>query len=227
VVAAVAVMAAVSQLRTASRLRRELADARADAARAEDAERRAQNRTNELSRLLDAATAPDRGEPDGDGLWQLLLAYVSRRWAGVVGVTPDGRALRARQPDEQLVEALGREIERLREEVGVDVEMTANAGAGALAAGADAAERVAVLIATLELLGALATTAQRVAVDVGDTLVLTGDGWVDPYGEVVAAHRRADGAGVVLGPLESGDEHVRLVVHHRPSLTAAGRARPA
>ena len=40
-------------------------------------------------------------------------------------------------------------------------------------------------------------------VEVGDALVLTGDGWVDPYRELAAAHERAGAAGVGLGPVET------------------------
>lgn len=253
VVAVAALAAAVSQLRTASRLRSELDaardeaaraaaalaaagaerdaavraadDLRAEGARAADELRQARARSGELSLLLEAATtgAGSGADDDDEGLWQLLLAHVTRRWAAVVGVPPDGRALRAATPDDQFVEALTRETERLREEVGVDVDLTA-AGGGAgprQAPAADGTQRIALLVAALELLGALATTAQRVTVEVGDMLVLTGEGWLDPYREVAAAHQQASQAGVVLGPLEAGDERVRVVLHHRPAVTAA------
>ena len=110
----------------------------AENARAADEVREARARAGELSLLLEAATSRvDVDEDDdGEGLWSLLLAHVTRRWAAVVGVPPDSRALRASTPDDQLVEALGREIERLREEVGVDVEMSVP--------GRDAVERRAV-----------------------------------------------------------------------------------
>jgi len=252
VVAVAALVAAVSQVRTASRLRAELAAARGEAARASgalaavagerdaavqsaralsaenavatDELQQARARSGELSLLLEAATtgAGTGSDADDEGLWRLLLAHATRRWAAVVGVPPDRRALRAATPDDQFVEALARETERLREEVGVDVELTASAqpsGPG----GPGGAERTALLVAALELLGALATTAQRVTVDVGDALVLAADGWLDPYREVAAAYDRAAGAGVVLGPLEAGDEQVRLVVHHRPAVTAGSR----
>jgi len=252
VVALAAVAVAVSQLRAVSRLRGEVGAARDEAARASGALaevsaehdeavqtarsltaenaraahelREARTRSGELSMLLEAATtgAGTRDEASDDGLWSLLLAHVTRRWAAVVGVPPDSRALRAATADDQLVEALARETERLREEVGVDVELTVTAAPGAEATGSSA-ERVALLVAALELLGALASTAERVTVEVGDTLVLTGEGWVDPYRELAAAHGTASAAGVALGAVETGDERVRLVVHHRPSVTAAAR----
>jgi hypothetical protein len=252
VVAVAALVAAVSQFRAAARLHAELDAARREAAqaagalaaviaerdaatqsaralsaenaRAADELREARAQSGELSLLLEAATtgAGTGRDADDEGLWRLLLAHVTRRWAAVVGVPPDRRALRAATPDDQLVEALARETERLREEVGVEVELTA-AAQPAASAGVTGVEGVAVLVAALELLGALATTAQRVTVEVGDTLVLAGDGWLDPYREVAAAHERAAGAGIVLGPVEEGDEQVRIVVHHRPAVTAGAR----
>lgn len=255
VVAVAALVAAVFQLRAASRFRTERDAARREAAqasgalaaviaerdaatqsaralhtenaRAADELQEARARSGELSLLLKAATtgAGTGRDAADEGLWHLLLAHVTRRWAAVVGVPPDRRALRATTPDEQFVEALARETERLREEVGVEVELTATAPPATTAGGAGTTgvEGVAVLVAALELLGALATTAQRVTVDVGDTLVLAGDGWLDPYREVATAYERAAGAGIALGPVEEADEQVRIVVHHRPAVTAGAR----
>jgi hypothetical protein len=256
VVAVAALVVAVSQFRAAARLRAELGAVRREAAqasgalaaviaerdaaahsaralsaenaRAADELREARARSGELSLLLEAATtgAGTGPDPDDEGLWRLLLAHVTRRWAAVVGVPPDRRALRAATPDDQFVEALARETERLREEVGVEVELTAARPATPSAGGVETTgvERVAVLVAALELLGALATTAQRVTVEVGDTVVLAGDGWLDPYREVAAACEWAAGAGIVLGPVAEGDEQVRIVVHHRPAVTAGARS---
>lgn len=195
--------------------------------RANEASRQARRRADELSMLLEATTATGaEGEGEGgdhddtDGLWRLLLANVTRRWAAVVGVPPDGRAILAGPPDAQLHQALAREVERLREEVGVDVELSsADPGTGDAPDG-DVGGRITVLVAALELLGALASTAQRVRVEVADTMVLTGDGWVDPYRELAAAYERSAAAGAVLGPLDADDESVRLVLHHRPDVTA-------
>jgi hypothetical protein len=176
------------------------------------------HRADELSALLDAATAAASDSAEA-GLWDLLLAHVTRRWGAVVGVPPGGRAIVDGATTAQLAQALARETERLREEVGVDVEFSspdgtppANGGVG----GDVLAGRVAVLVAALELLGVLASSSQRVTVDVGDALVLTGDGWADPYGELTQAYDRASAAGVVLDPLDVGDERVRLVVRHGP-----------
>ena len=176
----------------------------------EDAERQ-RERSDELAVLLDAATSVPAGSDDESGLWNLLLAHVTRRWAAVVGVPPDGRSVLGGAPAAQLVQALARETERLREEVGVDVELNAPANGDTLE---ELTGQVAVLVAALELLGVLATSAQRVTVDVGDTLVITGDGWADPYDELASVYERVAAAGVALDPLDVGEERVRLVVRH-------------
>lgn len=178
----------------------------------EDAERQ-RERADELAVLLDAATSVRPGSDDDAGLWDLLLAHVTRRWAAVVGVPPDGRTVLGGAPAAQLTQALARETERLREEVGVDVELNAPATPNGDAV-AEVTGQVAVLVAALELLGVLATSAQRVTVDVGDTLVITGDGWIDPYDELASVYERVTAAGVALDPLDVGEERVRLVVRH-------------
>lgn len=191
-----------------------MAEAEAEAARAM-AEAEVATAEEQAGPADGDADAAGGGGGDGTeaGLWELLLAHVTRRWAAVVGVPPDNRSIVEGEPSEQLAQALARETERLREEVGVDVELT-NPGAAPGGGAGDATARVAVLVAVLELLGVLATSAQRVTVDMGDALVITGDGWVDPYGELAAAYDRVAAAGVALDPLDVGDEQVRLVVHH-------------
>ncbi|HET6954885.1 MAG TPA: hypothetical protein VFI47_31275, partial [Acidimicrobiales bacterium] len=83
---------------------------------------RQRERADELAAQL--AVAPDEGTGD-DGLWHLLLAHIARRWAAVAGVPPEGRGVTPGPPADQLAQALARETERLREEVGVDVELVA------------------------------------------------------------------------------------------------------
>ena len=202
-------------LTTATAARDELRDkvewlTAANARFVEDGDRQ-RERADELAVLLDAATSVSSGGDDETGLWNLLLAHVTRRWAAVVGVPPDGRTVLGGAPADQLTQALARETERLREEVGVDVELNARANGDTPG---ELTGQVAVLVAALELLGVLATSAQRVTVDVGDTLVITGDGWVDPYGELASVYERVTAAGVALDPLDVGDERVRLVVRH-------------
>ncbi len=194
------------------------------------------DRADELAHLLEAVTTgpgaspglqpgddppPDLDAATAAGLWHLLLGHVTRRWAAVVGVPPENRHMIEGDTAGQLAQALAREAERLREEVGVDVEVTATpsaarpphvGGPGSVAA---PTPPVAVLVAAVELLGVLATSAQRVTVDVGDPLVVTGDGWLDPAGELAVVCDRAAAAGVVLEPVEMGHEQVRLVLHPR------------
>jgi len=166
-------------------------------------------RADELAARLDAA-----GE-DGvdDGLWHLLLAHIARRWAAVAGVPPEGRAVSPGPPADQLAQALARETERLREEVGVDVELIASTAvepSGLL--GERPADRLPVLLAAVELLGVLAASSQRVTVDVGESLVLVGEGWLDPSGELEAVRARALAAGVAVGALDVAGERVQVIV---------------
>jgi hypothetical protein len=235
VLALAALVAALVFLKSRNDAQSQLGAARAEAGRLGDSLQAATTERDELRDKVEWLTAAnarfveeaDRqreradelavtaGARDESGLWNLMLAHVTRRWAAVVGVPPDGRSVLGGAPAAQLTQALARETERLREEVGVDVEL--NASAAAEGDGADDVPgRVAVLVAALELLGVLATSAQRVTVDVGDVLVITGDGWVDPYDELSSAYERVAAAGVELDPLETGDERVRLVVRHNP-----------
>jgi hypothetical protein len=177
-----------------------------------------------------AAAAADGHD---DGLWHLLLAHVARRWGAMVGVPPEGRAVVAGPAADQLAEALAREIERLREEVGVDVEMSAVTAGEAVAGregeggegarlGDEAGDRLPALLAALELLGVLAATAQRVSVTFGRELVLRGEGWYDPAGELAVACERAGGAGATLGPLacDTEEEWAEVVVRSRAQAQA-------
>jgi hypothetical protein len=151
---------------------------------------------------------------DDDGLWQLLLAHLTRRWAAMVGVPPEGRTVVAGSGGAQLAEALSREVERLREEVGVDVDLVAASDGPRL--GDDPADRVPVLLAAVELLGVLAASCQEVSVQLGDSLVLVGEGRLDPGDELAAVRDRVAAAGVSVGPLVVGDEddeRVEVAVH--------------
>ncbi|HEX6421732.1 MAG TPA: hypothetical protein VFZ77_24730 [Acidimicrobiales bacterium] len=164
-------------------------------------------RADELAALLDAAVTVDGDRPDGHGagVWQLLLAHVTRRWAAVVGAPPGGRDLVDGGPADQLAQALAREVERLREEVGVDVELT-------LTEAVEPRDGVLLLLSAIELLGALAASAQRVSVGLAGRLVLEGDGWSDVAGELAAARDRVVAAGARIQAVDAGPERVRLEV---------------
>ena len=180
-----------------------------------DADRQ-RDRADELATRLDAATAGTGAE----GLWQLLLAHLTRRWAAMVGVPPEGRTVSSGPGGAQLAEALSREVERLREEVGVDVDLVATAGGPRL--GDDPADRVPVLLAAVEMLGVLAASCQQVTVELGETLVLVGEGRLDPGDELAAVRDRVAAAGVGVGPLQvdAEDERVEVAVH--PAAVSSG-----
>lgn len=67
----------------------------------------------------------DNAGREPDGCWALLLADIERRWAAVVGAPTEARGVHLGAVADQLSEALGRETDRLREEVGVDISLTA------------------------------------------------------------------------------------------------------
>jgi hypothetical protein len=190
---------------------------------ADDLERQ-RERSEELAVLLEAATtgggaatgpgaeAVVTGDGDdaggstgGDGVWRLLLAHITRRWAAVVGVPPAHRHLAEGPLAAQITQALTRQAERLREEVGVDVELTVTAPI-------EPALRMPFLLAAVELMEALAASAERITVEVDGRLVLVGDGWVDVAGEVAAACDRAVNAGARVDVLEPRPEQVRLEI---------------
>jgi len=180
-----------------------------------DADRQ-RDRADELATRLDAATAGTGAE----GLWQLLLAHLTRRWAAMVGVPPEGRTVTSGPGGAQLAEALSREVERLREEVGVDVDLVATAGGPRL--GDDPADQVPVLLAAVELLGVLAASCQQVTVELGETLVLVGEGRLDPGDELAAVRDRVAAAGVAVGPLQVDAENERVEVAVHPAAVSSG-----
>jgi hypothetical protein len=205
-------LAAVGAERDDLRARAERHEQEAARLRSEAGDLRKQ--IEDLTMLLEATTAGRDGTDEREiaGLWQLLRAHVTRRWAAVVGVPPDGRTLVDGGPADQFVEALARETERLREEVGVEVDLAVPPAGPEGLGEAGGTRLVAMLVAALELLGVLATSAQRVTVEVGDKLVITGDGWSDPHGELEVAHGRVAAAGVGVAPLDVDGERVRLVL---------------
>jgi hypothetical protein len=194
-----------------------------------DADRQSE-RADDLAAQLEAArAAAGRGEGDDEGLWLLLLAHVARRWGSVVGVPPPGRSVVDGPASAQLAEALTREVERLREEVGVDVDLvhvdptegSATGAGGNL--GDDPADRVPVLLAAVELLGVLAASCQQVTVEVGDTVTLVGEGRLDAGDELAAVRDRAAAAGVAVGPVVADDVADRVeVALHPAARTMAG-----
>lgn len=147
------------------------------------------------------AAVPDPGvastslaRPEQDGCWALLLADMTRRWAAVVGAPPQLRQVHLGAVPDQLTEALTREIDRLREEVGVDISFQADTPI-------EPADPIVFLLAAAHLLGELAAGCQKVTVELDGKLVLAGDEWIGPLEDLEVARERALAAGAVIDPL--------------------------
>ncbi|HYZ97432.1 MAG TPA: hypothetical protein VE575_01705, partial [Acidimicrobiales bacterium] len=200
-----------------------LTQARERAGAAERAATDAAGRADEYRALLDSvggATEAD-GEPVPAGhargtgapgaTWRILLATLERRWAAAVGVPPDDRGMQASTVPDQLVEALGRESERLREEVGVDVEVRT-------AGPVEAADPVTLLLAATDLLGVLAAVCDRVTLELDGGLLLVGQGWSGPTDEVEVARVRAVTAGLPADEIVVDADRITVTLH--PGVTA-------
>jgi hypothetical protein len=200
---------------------RAVAEADRQRERADDLERQQREAAEHATATGAADAGTAGGDADDDGVWLLLLANIARRWGAVVGVPPAGRAVTTESAADQLREAVARETERLREEVGVDVEVVVaavDADAGPRL-GDNPADRVPALLAAVELLGVLATSAQQVTVTIGQELVLVGDGWLDD-GELAAVRDRAAAAGAMVGPVLVDGERAEVVVRASDDATA-------
>jgi hypothetical protein len=141
-----------------------------------------------------------------EGAWTLLLGNLERRWVAAVGVPPDQRGLRGATVTEQLVESLEREIERVREEVGVDVGFT-------IAEAPEPEQPVVYLLAALDLLGAVVFTCERVRIDLDTDLVLVGETFTELGDEIEAARKRALTAGASVDEIDLQADQVRVVLH--------------
>ena len=208
------------------RLEGDLARARADHAAAVEALTQQRDRLSSAERATaEAAVRATEyqallGSVDGSATatdvpgatWAILLAILARRWAGVVGATPDDRGVRSGTVAEQLEEALGREAERLREEVGVDVEV--------VPAVRWSRDPVTFLLAATDVLGVLAAVCERVTIELDGGVMLTGEGWWGPTDELDLARRRAVASGVAADDLAVDDEDESVTVTLRPRATA-------
>ena len=130
---------------------------------------------------------------------------MQRRWANTVGVQPADRAMKATEVAGQLAEALDREVERVREEVGVDVSIVVSGGLAT-------PQPVVFLLAATDLLGAMVSTFERVAIEVDDGLVMVGEVWSELGDDVEVSRQRAVDAGLVVDPVEVDEERVRVTV---------------
>ena len=202
-----------------------LARERDRAAAAEQATADAAGRTNEYRALLDSIGPPvaaPGGSSSSDSsdsapgvpgaTWPILLATLARRWAAAVGAPPEARGVRTGTVSEQLVEALGRESERLREEVGVDVEVHAGGSV-------EPTDPVTFLLAATDVLGVLAAVCERVVMHLDDGLVLTGEGWSGPADELELARARAAASGMTADTLSVDGESVTVTLRPRAPAT--------
>lgn len=163
----------------------------------EERERReqAEGEAKELrTQVADDEAADGATHPELDGSWALLLADVTRRWAAVVGAPPELRRVHLGAVPDQLTEALTREIDRLREEVGVDISFQAGTPV-------EPSDPIVFLLAAAHLLGELAASCQRVTVELDGRLVLAGDEWIGPVEDLEVARERAQAAGAVIDPV--------------------------
>jgi len=154
----------------------------------------------------EAATRTQALAEGGPGpSWPLVLADMQRRWANTVGVQPADRAMKATDVPGQLAEALDREVERVREEVGVDVSIV-------LSGGIATSQPVVYLLAATDLLGAMVSTFERVALEVDDGLVMVGEVWSELGDDLEVARQRAVDAGLAVDPVEVDEERVRVTL---------------
>ena len=155
-----------------------------------------------------APTPPADGEGQGDDAgWRLLLARVERQWAGLVNAGPEERGVTEGSRGEQLAQAVQRELERLREEVGVETAMVVDGPV-------DARHALTTLLALGEAAAMLAARSERVTIELADQVVVTGQEWTGDDD----ARRRLDelvataAAGGRSGAVEPGDGAVRVVL---------------
>ncbi|HEY8544726.1 MAG TPA: hypothetical protein VIL36_06750 [Acidimicrobiales bacterium] len=179
----------------------ELADARkaVEAARSEAAAAQAAE-----AEAREAARKALEGQNDDPGAsWPLVLADMTRRWANTVGIQPGDRAMKSTEVHEQLAEALDREVERVREEVGVDVSVTVN---GRL----ETKQPVVFLLAATDLLGAMVSTCERVSLHIEDGLLITGQVFMELGDDIEVSRQRAVDAGLTVDEVEVEDDEVRV-----------------
>lgn len=161
-----------------------------------EAQRRGRRATEaELTAARDSLAANQQARREADGCWALLLADVERRWAAGVGASSDSRGVLLAGMPEQLNEALIREVERLREEVGVDI--TVDVGETI-----EPDDAVVFLLAATHVMGILAAGCQQVRVALDGALEISGDDWSGSMDELESARDRALAAGAQIGALE-------------------------
>jgi hypothetical protein len=105
-----------------------------------------------------------------DAGWRLLLARIERQWADVVNAGADERGIVDGSAGAQLAEAVQRDLERLREEVGVE---TTTRALGPV----EYRDPLTILLAVGEAVALLAYHSEHVQVDLRDDAVVVGQDW--------------------------------------------------
>jgi hypothetical protein len=152
----------------------------------------AKNERDEAIAAL-AAVPPPPPPPPPSPAWDLLLTRIERQWAESVGAQPDERGVVDGDPPAQLVQAVQRDLERLREEVGVVIEVVGG--------GAEQDDGPATLLSIGEVAAVLAAHAEFVQVELGAHVVVVAEGWdgddaaLERFGDV---HRSGDQVRVTL-----------------------------
>jgi hypothetical protein len=145
------------------------------------------------------------GQNNNEACWRLLLSRVERQWAVAVGARPEERGVARASRGDQLAEAVRRELERLREEVGISaevvVEVTGDVGD---------IDTVAGLLAVGEALTAVAPVSERVFVELGPQLAVTGEDCAANPQQIEQLVAMVADAGLA-STLEMGDGRVRIV----------------
>ena len=157
----------------------------------------------EAAREAARLKASAEGEPGPS--WALVLADMERRWANTVGVPPGARAMKASEVAGQVAEALEREVERVREEVGVDVSLT-------ITGDLSTPQPVVFLLAATDMLGAMVSTCERVSLEIEGGLVMVGEMWSELGDDIEVSRQRAVDAGLVVDPVEVADERVQVTL---------------
>jgi hypothetical protein len=118
---------------------------------------------------LEACIAELRATFTGVAGWDLLLARVERQWADVVNAGADERGVIDAPHRDQLTEAVRRDLERLREEIGVNATLAASPPVDG--------DPLTTLLAVGEAAALLAYHSEHVIVDLGDPAVVSGHDW--------------------------------------------------
>ncbi len=191
----------------------------ADTIALNDATARAAALEAELTELQASDTglsSDHRAEHDIDAAWSLLLARVERQWADVVNAGADERGVVDAAHGEQLAQAVQRDLERLREEVGVEATL-------ARSQPVPDGYPLTTLLVVLEAAALLAYNSEHVTVDLRDPIVVSGQDWnADDNARLrldqLAATAAAAGLGASVEVIDTG---AQLVLDLRGTSTPA------